>query len=110
MGRRVYWSCVVLIVTTLIQGREEGYGPGYLRRLFGIDRKTLKRWAQYFQEVFPTSRIWKAVRGRVAGELKNEQLPKALLKRFLARCRDPAEGVAACLRLLASSLGQENQG
>jgi hypothetical protein len=103
MERRVYWGCVVLVTTTLLQGRVTGYSAGRLMRQFGMSRKTLKRWMKHFREIFPLSAVWKKLRGRVSSEVRDRHLPEDLLEAF--RKIDPGEGgVVACLRFLAGGV------
>ena len=106
MGRRVYWGAVVLIATTLLQGRLPEHSMGKLQRKFGMVGKTLKRWMAYFHEVFPISRAWQSLRGRVSSEIRNRNLPRDLLMSFM-RAKPEGEGtaVAACLKFLADGRG-----
>src|SRR5919109_721997 len=41
MGRRVYWRCVVLVVTALRQRRPDSLSACQLVNMFGISKKTL---------------------------------------------------------------------
>ena len=103
MDRRVYWGCIVLITTTLMQGRATGYSAGRLMKQFGMSRKTLKRWMTHFREIFPTSAAWKKLRGRVSSEVRERHLPGDLLEAF-GKTDQGEGGVAACLRFLAGGL------
>jgi len=43
LGRRVYWSAVILVVTTLRQQRAVGFSANQMRKTYGISRQTLLR-------------------------------------------------------------------
>jgi hypothetical protein len=101
MGRRVYWRCVVLVVMALRQRRPDGSSAGQLVRLFGISRKTLKRWFDYFREAFAQSREWQRVRGRLNPCVTNERLPATLLDYCIESSQDAQSGLVVCCRLLA---------
>ncbi len=63
MGRRVYWSCVILVLMAFRQNRADGASARKLMELFEIDRNTFRRWIEYFRDQFPVSAQWKALRG-----------------------------------------------
>jgi len=49
MGRRVYWSCVIVVVMALHQQRPKGASIYRLQRMFDIDHKTICQWIAYFR-------------------------------------------------------------
>ncbi|MDJ0839682.1 MAG: hypothetical protein QNK37_24405 [Acidobacteriota bacterium] len=100
LDRRVYWGCVILIVTALRQNRASGYSAGKLMKQFGMTRRTLKRWMGFFREIFPSSRAWQRLRGRVSPEISQSNLPKSLLDSFVETLGEE-QGVVGCLRFLA---------
>ena len=104
MGRRVYWGFVALLLTTLRQGRETGTAVARLKQRLGVDRKTLRRWVVWFEEVFPLGSVWKSLRGRLVASVGNQRLPTDLVHHFLAAHEEPGEAVAACLRFLGSGV------
>ena len=55
----------MLVVTALRERRKGGYTVQQLRKLFGVTPLTLKRWIHYFCEIFPQSRAWRVLRGRL---------------------------------------------
>ena len=73
--RKVYWSLVILVTIVLQQERTEGYSAGKIMRLIGISRHTLKRWIQYFKDIFPQSAKWKQVRGLLSVGLPPGSIP-----------------------------------
>jgi len=103
MGRRVYWSCVILVAMTLRQNRLDGMSANKLSRLLGVTRKTLIRWASYFREIFPSSAKWQRLRGRVSPSVRDSELPGSLVEFFLLNSESPEKGLIACLRFLATA-------
>ncbi len=102
LGRKVYWGQVVLVVMALRQRRPDGYSARKLRALFGVSWRTVLRWIGYFREEFPASEQWRRLRGRVSPVVLDGELPTGLLDHFSAWCRSMQEGLAACLRFMAS--------
>lgn len=102
MGRRVYWGAVILLVTTLRQGWLGGAGVARLMQTYGMTRQTVKRWMAYFREMFPTSRLWQAIRGRLNVAVRDERLPGSLLAHFIESSESEMAGLIGCLRFLAT--------
>ena len=102
MGRRVYWSCVILVAVTLRQDRADGVSANKLKKLFGVTRQTIKRWVAYFREVFPCSAAWQRLRGRISCSVRDSELPGALLRFFLLNSESSEKGLIACLHFLAT--------
>lgn len=100
MGRRVYWRCVVLVVTALMQRRPEGWSVGQLSRMFGIPRRTIMRWRSFFQDVFGNSLEWTRIRGRLVSSVSNSCLPASLLEYCLEQSQEEVDGLVLCCRLL----------
>jgi len=102
MGRRVYWGCVILVVMTLKQNRPEGASARKIKAMFGISRKTLKRWMSYFRDEFPVSMQWHRLRGRLAATVSSNQLPAGLINYFVNNFQSPQQALIRCLQFLAS--------
>jgi hypothetical protein len=103
MGRRVYWGCVILVAMTLRQNRPDGMSANKLKRLLGVTRKTLIRWAAYFRDEFPFSAQWQRLRGRVSPSVRDSELPGTLVRLFLLNSESPEKGIIACLYSLATA-------
>ena len=101
-GRKVYWSCVILVTMALKQNRPTGQSAIKLQRMFDISRHTITRWIRYFREIFPATDQWKSLRGKVNGTIEDSQLPSNLLNYFIDYCRSEEKGMARCLKFLAS--------
>ena len=102
MGRRVYWGCVILVVMTLRQNRQDGQLVSRLLEQLEISRKTLKQWIVYFRDEFPTGSWWQGLRGRISPSIGNNELPGRLVHYFLESFQTPAQGLIGCCRFLAS--------
>jgi hypothetical protein len=102
LGRRVYWAGVILLAVTLRQRRVTGPSAGQVMRELGVSRKTLKRWMAWFAEVFPTTSLWRRIRGRVAATVRDDALPESLVAQFEAVRADLEHALVSCLELLAS--------
>ena len=97
---RVYWGVVLLVVTALRQQRLEGFTAKRVEELFGIRRPTLDRWMGYFREVFPRSRSWQRVRGRVGPAVMENALPSALVEAFVQAHGSPEQALPRLLSFL----------
>ena len=80
-GRRLYPGAVVLLVSALADGASERR-LARLNRLYGIDRRTLLRWREWWEESFPASDFSAATAGRFASPLRRGRLPGAILDLF----------------------------
>ena len=98
LGRRVYFGAVVVVVTTLVHGVTPRRAEA-LRREFGVDRRTLARWRQWWRAYFPSSAFWRQRRARFSPSVAVAGLPASLLERFAA-AGQPA-GLVSLLRFLA---------
>jgi len=103
-GRRVYWASVLLVITALRQGRDQGYTVEKLKTLFGVTRPTLTRWLNYFRQIFPCSQSWRRMSGRLMPPVAEDELPGGLIERFVQARGDPERGLMACLRAIVLGL------
>jgi len=101
MGRRVYWYGIILVVVSLLQNTSAKRSMLQLQQFYDVDRKTILRWRQYFQEIFPSESLWQRLRGRLSVHVKNTNLPFDLLNHFILHFNDIQESLIRCLRFLA---------
>lgn len=104
MGRRVYWHGAILAVMALRQRKPQSASKASLARLFDVSRQTIRRWAEYFQEIFPKSDQWQRLRGMVLARVVDHDLPGALLDLFNRHHLVPEEAFLGCLRFLTTGL------
>lgn len=102
MDRRVYFRVVILITTTLSQSKPQEYSKNMLSKMFEANRKTINRWLAYFREIFPTSQIWKTVRGFISPAVTNLRLPGSLVEHYLDHTPSSEVAIINCLRLLTT--------
>ena len=98
LGRKVFFAVLVLLLPIL----RDGPSPERLRRLeqrFGVSRRTLYRWREWWREVVPQSRWWQAERGYWATPVDPEQLPGSLLAVFSGIESAPDRVIAVLKRL-----------
>lgn len=96
LGRRVYLSVMVVLVTALRQGPSPT-GAAVLHKRFGVERRTIARWQKWWKEIFPASQFWRVARARLLGESSGEP-PRTLVDAFRADC---SERMSALLRFLS---------
>jgi hypothetical protein len=70
--------------------------------MFGISKKTLMRWFDFFQEAFAKSREWQRIRGRLSTCVTDDRLPASLLEYCVGQLQDALSGLVLCCQLLAA--------
>jgi hypothetical protein len=101
MGRKVYWSAIILIATTLRQQRMQSASARQLKKLFGVTHQTLLRWNRFFQNHFPQSPWWQKLRGSISAVVEDTNLPQALVLFFIDSHHNPQDGLVALLKFFA---------
>jgi hypothetical protein len=88
---------VVVLVSAMMQGPNERR----LQRLqqdLPIDRRTLKRWRQWWTELFVQYAFWKAQRGRFGRRMADARMPLELVEAFGGQ---EIEGLARLMKFLS---------
>ena len=101
LGAKVYVSTLVILLTVLQQGPTEAR----LQRLSaipGVDRRTLRRWREWWLTRFQESRFWQEAKAMFMPPADPARIPSALLDRFTG---SPQERLLALLRLLLPITG-----
>lgn len=98
LGRRVYLFAVVLLASVLRHGTNE-WRLAQLEGLLDVSEETLRRWRRWWQQTFPTTSVWGALRGRFVPAIACRDLPRALLER--STIRSVAERVLELLKQLS---------
>lgn len=104
LGRRVYLGAVVVLVSAM----REGPTPTRLDRLqevLGVCARTVRRWQQWWREIFPQTAVWVTIRGLLSEPVAAGGLPGGLLGKLLPTGTE-GERVVALLRLLAPLSGR----
>lgn len=102
MDRKVYFRVVIMIITTLSQNKQQEYSKNRLSKMIGANRKTINRWLNYFRELFPESRTWKAVQGFISPIVTARTLPGSLLEYYCDNADSPMQAIINCLILLTT--------
>jgi hypothetical protein len=97
LGRKVYLGAVVTLVSALRQGPTPTR-VRVLQDLFGVGERTLRRWRQWWQQIFAEGSFWRAARGRFMPAVAPGELPRAMAERFGAHT---ADGLCRLLRFLS---------
>ncbi len=96
LGRRVFFSVVILLVPVL----RDGLSAKRFRRLaraLPVSQRTVQRWRRWWREVFMTTRVGFLSRSQIP-RLESRRLPASLLGAFSPSGRD---SVISALRWLA---------
>jgi hypothetical protein len=101
LGRKVYWGAVILVVLTFRQNNPDCASARKIQEIFNISRETLKRWIEYYQDVFPNTSKWQRLRSRVISSVMDSDLPGGLLNYFIDCYKSAEKGVIECLKFLA---------
>jgi hypothetical protein len=100
LGRRFYWGSVVLLVTAAAQGLER-CTINELTNRYGVARRTVKRWVEFFRVAFPSSRAWQRLRGHLSATVDNDLLPRSLLEWLFDARGSSVDSLTDALRLIA---------
>ena len=98
LGPKVYLSVMVLLLAAMRQGPTRRTARE-LKERFGVDRRTLVRWREWWQSIVPRSEFWRRARGLLPTSLGEEDLPRLLIDRFTGS--DLRERVLATLTFLS---------
>jgi len=82
LGRRVYFSAVVLLCGVLRQGPTR-WRVDALRRITGAERRTLERWRRWWVERVGPSRVFEIGRADFMPPPSAAELPQSLLDAFV---------------------------
>lgn len=87
LGRRVYLGVTVVVLSAMCHGLSPRRVT-YLHEHLGASVRTLRRWRQWWREVFVTSAVWRQACGWLVPPLAARELPAALLDRLRGDCRE----------------------
>ena len=79
LGRKVYWGVVVLLVGAVRQRRPTSASARKLFELLGVSWKTVRGWVDWWAEVFPRTPGWRAFRGHLGAQVRDDDLPAGLV-------------------------------
>jgi hypothetical protein len=99
LGRKVYVGALVVVITAM----RHGPSPRRVRELsalFGVDRRTIARWQEFWREYVPQTHFWKIAGAPLALHCDLTTLPLSLLTTFVRHSNDH-EGWGRLLRFLS---------
>lgn len=82
LGRKVYVGAAVVIACIVAQSCVTA---GAIRRTTGIAKRTILRWADWWQFALPRSPFWEVLRSRFVPPVETSTLPQSLVLRFAER-------------------------
>lgn len=82
LGRRVYLGVVVVLLSAMCAGITERRAS-QLAQSFGVPRRTLERWREWWLNGFVHSAFWTAAQARFMPVVEQLTLPASLLERFV---------------------------
>lgn len=100
LGRRVYFSAVVVLVAVLRQGPTPTR-IARLQELVGVSPRTVRRWRRWWLEEFPKSQLYQQSRRLFRGAVAERALPTSLLVSFTESVGE-REGLLALLKFLSA--------
>ena len=108
LGRKVYLGVIVVLVSAMRQGPT----PRRVRELtevFGVERRTIYRWRDFWNERFPKTTFWKLARARLVPVFEIVDFPRSLLEAFVpaAEDRDGWENLLRFLSPISTTKGLE---
>jgi len=95
LGPKVYTGAMVTLAAAMLNGPADRH-VSCLSRALGVDRRTLKRWREWWRGAFVRSAFWKGARGALARPVAEATMPLGLVEVFGA-----ADGAEGMVRLLA---------
>ena len=98
LGQRVYLGALVVLVSALSQGLTVKALSRLCQQL-SVSERTVRRWWQWWREVFPSLPWWSEAQARFMPPVDIGRLPVSLLERFQAA--EPGAQLLAVLSFLA---------
>ena len=99
LGRRVYLSAVVVLISAMRQGPTPRR-VSELSKRFSADESTIARWQSFWREHFPQTSFWKVARASFVTLDDAAGLVYSLVDAFLRR-HPPCKGWILLLRFLS---------
>jgi hypothetical protein len=106
LGRKVYAGVIVVLVSAMMHG-PNGHRLKRLQQELAIDRRTLKRWRQWWTQIFVQCAFWTVQRGRFKEPMARAQMPLCLVKAFGAH---QINGLIRLMRFLSPITTQSCMG
>jgi hypothetical protein len=82
LGRRVHVAVTMLLISVLVHGGTRKQ-LSELSREFGVDRRTVGRWREWWRTTFVETLFWQAAQAAFSPPADESRLPASMLERFL---------------------------
>lgn len=104
LGRKVYLSASIVLSEVFVHGITPRRVCA-LKKIFGVDRRTVSEWRRWWLESFRSSPFWRSRRGLLPPDLDEGDLPYSLWSSFVGSEREKLLCVLRFLRPLTVSGG-----
>ncbi len=95
LGRRVHVAVTMLLISVMVEGATPQVSE--LSREFGVDRRTVARWRDWWRTAFVATRFWRAAQADFSPPVDTSHLPACMFARFQGR---PLRRLVNLLRFL----------
>lgn len=99
LGRKVWLGAVAVLIAAMRQGAT---AARELTELFGVSRRTIARWREWWGSAFAATLFWRAATAAFMPPVDQKRLPASLLERFAG---DAAARLVGLLRFLLPITG-----
>jgi hypothetical protein len=82
LGRRVHVAVTMLLISVMVDGGTRAQ-LSELSRAFGVDRRTVARWRDWWRTTFVATRFWHAAQADFSPPVEAHHLPASMFERFL---------------------------
>jgi hypothetical protein len=101
IGGRVYVAVTMLLISVMVSGGTSEH-LSQLSREYGVDRRTVGRWREWWRATFTQTRFWQAKQAAFAPPVDQSRLPASMFERVLGR---PLRQLVNLLRFLTPITG-----
>jgi hypothetical protein len=81
LGRHVHVAVTMLLISVMVDGATTPVSE--LSRAFGVDRRTIVRWRDWWRTTFVATRFWRAAQAGFSPPVDAGHLPASMFARFL---------------------------
>ncbi|MFC1851829.1 hypothetical protein ACFL27_16685 [candidate division CSSED10-310 bacterium] len=97
-GRKVYWSCIILVSVALQQLNVKT--AEQVEKRLGVSLRTLRRWMAFFRSIYLQSRAWFLRQGFIPVNLSAREVIGGLYKHYVDQ-KGELSGLVAFLSFMA---------
>lgn len=101
LGRKVYVAVTLVLISVMVNGGTLEQ-LAELSREYGVDRRTIARWREWWRTTFTKTVLWQGKRAEFASPVDEARLPGSMLEKFL---RGPVRRLLYLLEALTPITG-----